>query len=87
MGGRVASPEEVCSWMRMRYERYTVAALNYNYHREHHSEPGISWYYLPKKAQDDIASISYFKQYFRQWKPPYLLEEPCPPSVRDYDSK
>ena len=30
---RVASPEDLGGWMRMRYERYTVAALNYNYHR------------------------------------------------------
>ena len=57
--------------------------LNYNFHHEHHSKPGISWIYLPEAAGGK-TEMSYLKQYLRQWKPPYLLEKECPEPLDGY---
>jgi len=61
--------------------------LNYNFHQTHHNKPHIPWIYLPELAQNNFAPISYLKQYFRQFKPPYLLKEACPKQIDRYDEK
>ena len=49
----------------------------------HHRHPEVSWYYLPRLADSQNASRSYFQQYFRQWRGPIPVTAPAPEPLTD----
>lgn len=44
----------------------------------HHQNPHAPWIYLQKLSRDSAPPVSYWRQYFRQWKGPRLASEPAP---------
>jgi fatty acid desaturase len=44
----------------------------------HHQNPHAPWIYLQKLGRNSTPPVSYWRQYFRQWKGPRLASEPAP---------
>jgi fatty acid desaturase len=60
----------------------SLILLRGEYDLNHHRHPEVSWYYLPRLSGPDEPRLSYWRQYWRQWRGPRPATEPAPETLQ-----
>jgi fatty acid desaturase len=61
----------------------TWVLLHGEWDLNHHRNPHVSWYYLPRLSAKGEPRRGYFRQYWRMWLGPRPATEPAPESLRE----
>jgi fatty acid desaturase len=61
--------------------------LNYHFHLAHHQYPNVPWIHLPKLVDETRDRPSFWIIYFKLWRGPTEIKEPCPSISRDFEEE
>ena len=70
------------AWNLRHYRWMSWLLLHGEWDLNHHRNPQVSWYYLPRLSIANEDRIGYIRQYWRMWLGPRLTTDPAPESLQ-----